>query len=286
MIYLKKLLNPWKFSLIERLNLQNTKFIDASMILKQQWKLIGDCKLIPLGLGLEFWKEKNLFEIYKEIGTPIKIDVATTKCEIGYYANVLVEVDFAQSIPSKIWINTKYGGFFQEVLIHDCPNFCTTCKIVGHLITECYAERNKNKTPAPSFRAVSHKNKPADVPFDICDPASREEDSLVNSIDTTTIIRSSAEIGSPKTGRFDSMVEQSEEVSYYGSTKIFGSSRTVQNIVIKFVNGSNGKVTEEAIPVTSWAKIVEKEMVIDNPSGKNNSTSTSIAKTPEQQKRK
>ncbi|XP_026378346.1 uncharacterized protein LOC113272764 [Papaver somniferum] len=314
------------------------------MILKQQWKLIGDCKLIPLckgfftikldnetdrsyikagqwevnyqilrvrnwvsnfrpanvrsskaqvwirfpGLGLEFWKENFLFEIRKEIGTPIKIDVATTKCEIGYYANVLVEVDFAQSIPSKIWINTKYEGFFQEVLIHDCPKFCTTCKIVGHLITECYVERNKKKTHAPSFRVVSYKNKPADVPFDICDPAAREEDSLVNSIDTTTIISSSAEIGSPKTGKFNSLVEQSEEESVIMEVPNFlevAEQNSVQNSVIKFVNGSNGEVTEEAIPVTSWAKTVEKEMVIDNASGKNNSASTSIAKTPEQPKK-
>ncbi|XP_026410710.1 uncharacterized protein LOC113305933 [Papaver somniferum] len=296
-------LNPWKFSLIGRLNLQNTKFIDASMILKQQRKLVGDCKLIPLGkyfftikldnetdrnyikagqwevnyqilrvrkwvsnfrlanvriskaqvwirfpgLGLELWKENFLFEICKEIGTPIKIDVATTKCEIGYYANVLVEVDFTQSIPSKIWINTKYGGFFQEVLIHNCPKFCTTCKIIDHSITECYVERNKNKTHAPSYREVSHKNKSYDVPFDICDPAAREEDSLINSIETTTIISSSVEIFSPETGRFDSLVnEQPEEESVIMEVPKFlevAERNSVQNSVTKFVNGSNGKVT-------------------------------------------
>ncbi|XP_026410427.1 uncharacterized protein LOC113305628 [Papaver somniferum] len=105
------------------------------------------------GLGLEFWKEKILFEICKEIGTPIKIDAAIAKCEVGYYANVLVELDFSQPIPSKIWINTKFGGFFQDVLIHECPKFCSTCKIVGHLVTECYVERNKNKTPATNVNA-------------------------------------------------------------------------------------------------------------------------------------
>ncbi|RZC73752.1 hypothetical protein C5167_049232 [Papaver somniferum] len=37
---------------------------------------------------------------------------------------------------------------------------------------------------------------------------------------------------------------------------------SLENFVIKFVNGSNGKVTEEPIPVTSWAKIVDKEMIV------------------------
>ncbi|XP_026383987.1 uncharacterized protein LOC113279507 [Papaver somniferum] len=174
-------------------------FVDASIILRQQWKLTGDCKLIPLGrgfftikldnekykqyikegkwevldqvlqirkwisnfrpesqktskamvwvkfpgLGLEFWSEKILFKICKEIGNPIKLDEATAKCEVGYYANVLVEVDFARTVPNKIWIGTKYGGFFQSISIPVCPKFCPTCKTVGHLITECRVEKNK-----------------------------------------------------------------------------------------------------------------------------------------------
>ncbi|XP_026420033.1 uncharacterized protein LOC113316013 [Papaver somniferum] len=156
----EKSLDPWRFSLIGRLNLQKIKFIDAAIILRNQWKLVGECKLIPFGrgfftikldnatdrdyiksqiwevtdqvlkvrnwvynfrpanqrtskafvwvrfpgLGLEFWSESILFKICKEIGTPIKIDAATAKCDVGYYANVLVEVDFAFPIPNKVWI--------------------------------------------------------------------------------------------------------------------------------------------------------------------------------------
>ncbi|XP_026410342.1 uncharacterized protein LOC113305535 [Papaver somniferum] len=195
-------LDPWKFSLIGKLDLQKLKFIDATVILRQQWKLKGACKLIPLGrvfftikldnefdrqtikagqwevndqvlqikkwvsnfrpsnirtskaqvwvrfpgLGLKFWKEKILFTICKEIGTPIKIDIATAQCEFGYYANVLVEVDFARQIPNKIWINTKYGGFFQDVLIPVCPKFCHTCKIIGHLTTECIIQQSNTQS--------------------------------------------------------------------------------------------------------------------------------------------
>ncbi|XP_026417209.1 uncharacterized protein LOC113312687 [Papaver somniferum] len=44
-------LKPWRFSLIGRLNLQHIKFVDVVVILRQQWKLTGECKLISLGIG-------------------------------------------------------------------------------------------------------------------------------------------------------------------------------------------------------------------------------------------
>ncbi|XP_026417562.1 uncharacterized protein LOC113313052 [Papaver somniferum] len=212
-------LNPWKFSLVGRLDLQKIKFIDAALILRNQWKLVGHCKLIPLGrgfftikldnkidrayikssiwevtnqilkvrnwvsnfrpanqrsskahvwitlpgLGLEFWREKILFSICKEIGTPIKIDAATAKCEVGYYANVLVEVDFAQSNPNKIWMGTKLGGFFQDILIPDCPKFCSTCKIIGQLVTECRVEKKQDFSYSKSWcstKTYSKKTSP------------------------------------------------------------------------------------------------------------------------------
>ncbi|XP_026417564.1 uncharacterized protein LOC113313055 [Papaver somniferum] len=195
----EKNLDPWRFSLIGRLNLHKIKFVDVVIILRSQWKLVGDCKLIPLGrgfftikldneidrdhikskvwevkdqvlkvrdwvynfrpvsqrsskafvwvrfpgLGLEFWSEQILFKICQELGTPIKIVAETAKYDVGYYANVLVEVDYALPIPNKVWIGTKYGGFFQEISIPDCSKYCTICKMVGHFITEYRVEKNR-----------------------------------------------------------------------------------------------------------------------------------------------
>ncbi|XP_026377869.1 uncharacterized protein LOC113272207 [Papaver somniferum] len=223
-------LRSWKFSLIGRLNLQSIKFVDAAVILRQKWTLVGDCKLIPLGrgfftikldneidrrfikagqwevlnqvlqvrnwksnfrpsnqrtskarvwvcfpgLGLEFRKEKILFTICKDIGTPIKVDSATTKCEVGYYANVLVEVDFAQPIPSKIWIGTKYGGFFQDISIHVLPKYCHHCKIIGHLTADCRIEKNKNYTTSKGPQKTRPSSEIPHTPFDICDRSTVE----------------------------------------------------------------------------------------------------------------
>ncbi|XP_026459812.1 uncharacterized protein LOC113360522 [Papaver somniferum] len=41
----------WKFSLIGRLDLLRLKFVDAVSNMKSQWKLVGQCKIIPLGKG-------------------------------------------------------------------------------------------------------------------------------------------------------------------------------------------------------------------------------------------
>ncbi|XP_026410352.1 uncharacterized protein LOC113305546 [Papaver somniferum] len=225
----EKSLDPWRFSLIGRLNLQKIKFVDAVVILRSQWKLVGECKRIPLrrvfftikldneidrdcikskvwevtdqvlkvrnwvynfrptnqrtsrafvwvrfpGLGLEFWSEQILFKICKEIGNPVKIDAATTKCDVGYYANVLVEVDFSLPIPNKVWIGTKYGGFFQEVSIPDFPKYCSTCKMVGHFIRECRVEKNK-VNPTTSAGNQSECN---------------SEDSIVHTIHVTPTIK-------------------------------------------------------------------------------------------------
>ncbi|XP_026433633.1 uncharacterized protein LOC113331062 [Papaver somniferum] len=352
--FLDECLDLWKFSLIRRLDLQKIKFIDAYVILRQQWKLKGDCKLIPLGrgfftikldnefdrqtikagqwevsdqvlqvrkwvsnfrpsdirtskaqvwvrfpgLGLELWKEKILFTICKEIGTSIKIDNATAQCEVGYYVNVLIEVDFAQQIPNKIWINTKYGGFFQNVSIPVYPKFCHNCKIIGHLTSECRIEQIKNQsagkttprtaeqTQTASKNQQSHKVRTEfpHTPFDICDrfevdipiksPAPPTHDSIVRSILTPVHPQFSPQISSVG-GRFDalnSIVENVAEEEDNAESVILEvpqilkivESNNLENSTVKLMNDTNGVLSQTPVQVTSWANIVEKEMVINN----------------------
>ncbi|XP_026416977.1 uncharacterized protein LOC113312440 [Papaver somniferum] len=373
-------ISPWRFSLIGRLNLQQTKFVDAAVILRQQWKLTGDCKLIPLGrgfftikldsetdrqyikevkwevlnqilqirkwisnfrpksqknskamvwvrlpgLGLEFWSEKILFKICKKIGTPIKLDEATAKFEVGYYANVLVEVDFANTIPNKVWIDTKYG--------------------------ECRVEKNKlqqasnaqvNNTSKSTSTPVQHqipKTNYAHITFDICDRSeieknianiekrqstqSLKEDAVVSNIVTPINFQVASSLASANinSGRFNALnqeelkeddvisvdeeilaeMEPQKQIHITEDTEVdsivkFGNAvsnitytkgkhknqnmevgktdqvsgvvnllnideaNSLQNSTVNFVNGSNGKVNNEAVKITSWAKVVEKE---------------------------
>ncbi|MCL7035597.1 hypothetical protein MKW94_025798 [Papaver nudicaule] len=91
------------------------------------------------GLFLEYWTEKILLTLGKCIGRPIKVHDDTLNFKHGYYASVLVEVDFANPVPERILIRSKFGEFYQKVEIPKVPKFCTRCKIVGHLDSECRA---------------------------------------------------------------------------------------------------------------------------------------------------
>ncbi|XP_026428838.1 uncharacterized protein LOC113324764 [Papaver somniferum] len=333
-------LNPWKFSLIGRLYLQKIKFVDAAIILRQQWKLVRKCKLIPLGrgfftikldnevdrmtikaglwevnnqvlqvrnwvsnfrpsskrtskaqvwvrlpgLGLEFWKEEFLFKICKEIGTLIKIDTATANCEVGYDANVLVQVDFSQSILNKIWIGTKFEGFFlQDITIPVCPKFCHNCKIIGHLTTECRVKQNKTKADnAGGDNGQKKFTTPAkhqQIPFDICNISEiAGEDSVVNIITETQVIKLTIGNNMLHKGKFSPLeceegkIEEEVVIKEVPNVSTPKKVNNLENSTIKYVDGKTGQVSNEAVKVTSWSKIVEKEMV-SNIASSSNATS-------------
>lgn len=333
----EKSLDPWRFSLIGRLNLQKIKFVDAAIILRNKWKLIGDCKLIPLGrgfftikldnitdrnyiksqvwevtdqilkirnwvynfrpisqrtskafvwvrfpgLGLEFWSESILFKICEEIGTPNKIDEATAKCDVGYYANVLVEVDFASSVPNKVWIGTKYGGFFQEISIPDCPKYCSCCKMVGHFITECRVEKAKRNETTPqqpkssskspqqpnsssknTLNTLSSVSVPRSLPFDICDTSAEDnESSVIHTIHATPTVPAHQIIHTANTGRFSPLECVQENVLEDIVVNEDKKDDVVETPQIKFVNGKTGTISDETVKVTSWSKVVEKQVI-------------------------
>ncbi|XP_026459397.1 uncharacterized protein LOC113360060 [Papaver somniferum] len=234
------------------------------------------------GLGLEFWKEEILFKICKEIGTPIKIDTATANCEVGYYANVLVEIDFAHSIPNKIWIGTKFGGFFQDISILLCPKFCHNCKIIGHLTTECRVEQYKTKVDnaGGENKQFTTPEKQQQIPFDICDVSERAgEDFVVNTIHETQVIKLSTGNNILQKGKFSLLECEKGEIDNEAVIKEVPNVSTpkkansLESTTIKYVDGKTSQVSNEAVKVTPWSKIVEKEMV-------SNATSSSNATSP------
>ncbi|XP_026459325.1 uncharacterized protein LOC113359985 [Papaver somniferum] len=93
-------------------------------------------------LGIEYWKEKILMSLGDAIGRAIKVDETSLKREVGYYASVLVEVDLPNTVPHHVLVKSKYGSFEQEVQIPKLPSFCSHCKVLGHLVTECRVLRS------------------------------------------------------------------------------------------------------------------------------------------------
>ncbi|XP_026399510.1 uncharacterized protein LOC113295387 [Papaver somniferum] len=136
------------------------------------------------GLSIEYWKEKILMNIGKALGRPIKVDETTLKKEARFYANILVEMDLAKGIPSKINVESKYGKFKQAVNILNMPKFCHHCKIVGHYTAECRNKKREqeksndvNEIPKATkqiWRRVTKKKTQPPIGLDLCPPVDQE----------------------------------------------------------------------------------------------------------------
>ncbi|XP_026435524.1 uncharacterized protein LOC113333228 [Papaver somniferum] len=191
------------------------------------------------GLSLEYWDEKTLFTISRALGNPVKVDTATLNYDSGYYARVLVEINLAKSIPNKLWIKTKFGGFIQKILLTNLPKFCPNCKIVGHTQNECKSQK-KSTTDSPVKKVEVnsgkiHESSPKAVmeKFDICE---------------TPVIH----IHIPTSKGQKSIPLTPEKILQ------LVEDNTLESSVIKYINGTTGTVSEERVLVTSWSKIIQK----------------------------
>ncbi|KAF6168316.1 hypothetical protein GIB67_018156 [Kingdonia uniflora] len=63
------------------------------------------------GLDMEYWEEESLLAISTTVGNPVHVDPATLKGNTGFYASVMVEVDFAKPIPNKVLIKGDESDF-------------------------------------------------------------------------------------------------------------------------------------------------------------------------------
>lgn len=87
--------------------------------------------------------KKILLSIARIIGKPIAIDQKTLDHDVGNYAVVLIDIDFAKSVPTRIRLKANGKEFWQYVEIQDMEkiNFCTHCKFMGHKFENCLAAR-------------------------------------------------------------------------------------------------------------------------------------------------
>ncbi|XP_026433438.1 uncharacterized protein LOC113330849 [Papaver somniferum] len=95
------------------------------------------------GFYIELWTKKFLLSIAKILGKPIAIDQKTLDHDVGNYADVLIDIDFAKPIPKIIRLKANGNEFWQYVEVQDLENikFCTHCKFMGHKFENCLAAR-------------------------------------------------------------------------------------------------------------------------------------------------
>jgi hypothetical protein len=93
------------------------------------------------GLGQEYWRPKILFAIASSVGTPICTDSNTGKPMLertfGHFARVLVDIDLTTELKYKVLVERKGFAMFVELDYEKIPEYCTTCRMVGHNEGKC-----------------------------------------------------------------------------------------------------------------------------------------------------
>ncbi|XP_026399579.1 uncharacterized protein LOC113295456 [Papaver somniferum] len=93
----------------------------------------------------EFWDEETLFRLARGLGKPISVDPRALRHEYGYFAAVLIYIDFSQPLEN-IVVDGEDGseGFYADYQILNRPSFCDHYKSVGHEEKECRVKKRKD----------------------------------------------------------------------------------------------------------------------------------------------
>lgn len=65
------------------------------------------------------------------------MDQTTSNQDLGYFASVLLEIDFAKPITEKVCEEGIESGFWKKIDIPWPLRFCNHCKIIGHMVNDC-----------------------------------------------------------------------------------------------------------------------------------------------------
>ncbi|XP_026451527.1 uncharacterized protein LOC113351815 [Papaver somniferum] len=284
-----------KFSLIGRLDFLRIKFEDVVMSLKNQWKLTGQYKMIPLGNGfftikLENMADRNTIKAGKwevrdqvlrvrnsmpnfrpenQITSLAMVWVHYPGLRLEYWdEKTLFTIRSAIGTPFKIdEVTLNYEiGLYARVLVE-----IDLAKKVPHnfglrtnMQPDCRVKNNSN-------HEEGEKQKEGSVPtmnvtptkimkkFDICETPVTQINITEKPVHSTT---GSIPSGSGKFGSLQDITEEEHNIvmDMISPAKVLQivEDNSLDTSVVKYVNGKNGSVSEERIPTTSWSKVIQK----------------------------
>lgn len=94
-----------------------------------------------LELPQEYWSPNILSAIASCLGTPMRLDAATSKCPLersfGHFARVLIDIDLSAKIRHKLWVEREGYAFLVNVEYENLPLFCSHCRNIGHIFSTC-----------------------------------------------------------------------------------------------------------------------------------------------------
>lgn len=114
-----------------------------------------DVPIVPVwvtfpGLPIHFHQREALFQIGRMLGTPMKLDMATTECLRPSVARLCIELDVSQELPARIFIQAAARCIPQPFVYEDLPKYCNVCSRLGHKSNFCGKEETAGAAQAPS----------------------------------------------------------------------------------------------------------------------------------------
>ncbi|XP_062114202.1 uncharacterized protein LOC133825252 [Humulus lupulus] len=123
-------------------------------------------------LGLQYWGVKCLSALVSTIGKPIMIDKTTKDRSMIKFAQVLVDMEIAETLPQYINYLNERGQVMEQPIEYEwLPTKCSNCKKLGHTVSTC------KFVSEVAWRKKESKSKPK------IDPSGVEEIVVLNSSD-------------------------------------------------------------------------------------------------------
>ncbi|XP_026459410.1 uncharacterized protein LOC113360076 [Papaver somniferum] len=263
------------------------KFSDDVSNLKSQWKLVCQCKIIPLGEGfftikLDNERDQNYtkagnWEVYNQT-LWIRNWIPDFRPELHRTSSAMVWVHYlglsleywdeqtlfaiskALGNPVKVYEATLN---FENGLYARLPKFCHHCKIVGHLQAECRVEisaeveasnnQENQRDATKNFKPIS--------PEQTADKGKNTSSTL--NVATTPLIAAQKEQVDFETlnivieEEIDIQMSEGNETLTPAKILQIAEDNAMEKSVINFINDKNGSVSEERVPTTLGLRDVE-----------------------------
>ncbi|PON53899.1 Zinc knuckle CX2CX4HX4C [Parasponia andersonii] len=130
-------------------------------------------------LSWVYWDRQILSDLARRVGVPIRFDEMTLKGEFRYFACILIDIDLSQPISDSLMVEVGADYFFVTLEYEHLPDFCTSCKAIGHDVVICRcrqvtatikdgdakAERGRSRSRKKIYRPITKSQpKAAEVP--------------------------------------------------------------------------------------------------------------------------
>ncbi|XP_056692012.1 uncharacterized protein [Spinacia oleracea] len=110
---------------------------------------------VQLKLNFKYWGEKSLFKIVQQLDTPIKRDQATASRDKIQFARVLVEVPM-DTLPNFVTFLDEHGELVKVAVHYEWrPTICNSCKMVGHVASDCRKGGGKRRWVQKTIQPVA-----------------------------------------------------------------------------------------------------------------------------------